>query len=168
MQSIATNQDEEHKEEEDLARSMKKKAYEKLIKDFVPKLKFGFSVMSVSSHSFLTFIDQNYCRDPKYVLDKLDFNDIRWENLVKKSREEGLNMKQAVTDGGKPLLQVCIDNEHIDGSWQLKQLMKLLLAEGVDPNVSDFEEQYRMLSYSLMNKKHQAFEMLVKHNQEDN
>ena len=57
-------------------------------------------------------------------------NDVDWELLVPKSIEEGLEMVKGVTEGGKSLLQVCIDNENIDGRWQLKELMEELLVEG--------------------------------------
>lgn len=87
----------------------------------MPKIKFGYSLKTITAHTFLTFIDQNFSRDPDFVINKLDLNDIQWSKLIKNSRAEKLDLVRPVIDGGKPLLQVCIDNEnHKNGMWQLK------------------------------------------------
>ena len=67
------------------------------------------------------------------------------------------------TDGGKSLLQVCIENENTaNGTWQLESLMKCILQhKDVDPNLLDFSDQYTLLSYSYHNKKHKAFNMIL-------
>lgn len=61
------------------------------------------------------------------MLKKLDLNDINWQRLILNSIEQGLDLSEPLDDGGKPLLQICIDNENKDGRWQLKDLMRLLL-----------------------------------------
>lgn len=86
-----------------------------------------------------------------------------WTNLISNSEMEALNLVQPVTDGGKPLLQVCIDNESEDGMWQLRDMMKCLLQRAeLNPNVMDFSEKHTMLSYCYVNKKHRAFDMMIK------
>ena len=68
------------------------------------------------------------------------------------------------TKGGKPLLQVCIENETTVGDktkWDLKILMKLLLHEGFDPNQYDIDQKCCMLTHSYKMKKHLAFKMLM-------
>lgn len=74
------------------------------MKNFIPNLKFGFSLNSITAHTFLTFIDQNYCRDPNFVYNKLDLNDIDWKQLIINSMTHDLDLITPVTDGGKPLL----------------------------------------------------------------
>ena len=67
-----------------------------------------------------------------------------------------------MTDGGKPLLQVCIENEN-DNGWQLKKLMQILLEKSqTDPNINDKKNQYTLLTFCYKNKKHQAFNQLIK------
>lgn len=119
--------------------------------------------MTVSVRSFLTFINKVSSRDPKYVRDKLDLNDIDWERLVENSKESGKDLETGLTDGGKPLLQVCIENEDSETKrWQLEPLMKILLkVDELNPNILDEAKEYTMLSYSYMNKKHQAFKMML-------
>ena len=50
-----------------------------------------------------------------------------------------LDLTAPITDSGKPLLQVCIENEDSDtGQWQLKELMQILLTKcQSDPNIHD-------------------------------
>lgn len=75
-------------------------------------------------------------------------------------------MKQTL--GGKPLLQVCIENEindekeDPDKRWDLKKLMVLLLTIiGLDPNEQEIEGKQSLLSYCYMKKKHRAFHLLL-------
>jgi hypothetical protein len=120
--------------------------------------------MTLSVHSFLGFINKVALRDYQYVIHNLDLNDIDWERLILNSKDAKRNEKQGqYTDGGKPLLQVCIDNEDVDTKkWQLKRLMELLLKEkDCDHNILDENKDFTMLSYCYMNKKHQAFELML-------
>ena len=60
--------------------------------------------MTVSIHSFLTFIDKIHSRDPNYVWYYIDFNDIDWERLVRNSENLELDIENGLTEGGKSLL----------------------------------------------------------------
>lgn len=113
---------------------------------FEPVLKFGYSVQSITAHVFLTFINRCYTRDAEFVLKHLDLNDIDWDRMIeitrlKYSDRKDSDLRRPVTISGKPLLQVCIENENEeDGSWQLKRLTKLLLHQPeFDPNSYDME-----------------------------
>ena len=127
----------------------------------MPKLKFGYSLNTLTAHAFLTFVDQNFKRDPNYVYENIDMNDIKFDTLISNSKEFGLEFKDGVTGGGKPLLEVCITNEQENGKWQLEKMMEELIDAGADPNMHDYSEQYTLLSYAYINKKHKAFKMLV-------
>lgn len=52
---------------------------------FYPRLKFGFSLMTISVHTFLSFINKTQQRNKRYVYDYMDLNDINWERLIKNS-----------------------------------------------------------------------------------
>jgi hypothetical protein len=85
--------------------------------------------MFISAHNFLTFVNRIFNRDKKYIFENLDFNDINWATMITNSFE-GDKFKKfgPMTEGGKPLLQVCIENENPETkTWQLKKLMELLL-----------------------------------------
>lgn len=76
--------------------------------------------MTISVHSFLTFINKVHLRDPKYVRDKIDMNDIDWERMVQNSLLDKKDLKEGMTDGGKSLIQVIIENEDNETQkWQL-------------------------------------------------
>lgn len=57
-----------------------------LLQSFIPKLKFGFSLMTVSVHAFLGFINKVHSRDKTYVAKYLDLNDIDWDKLIANSK----------------------------------------------------------------------------------
>ena len=127
---------------------------------FVPKIKLGFSLSNVTAHNFLHFIDQIQVDYPKFITEKIDFEDINWKRLINNSFDQRLfrhakkpyccglfrkkgkpELVDAVTIGGKPLLQVCIDSETKD-KWPLEDLMELLLdTAGCNPNVSNVKWQ---------------------------
>lgn len=89
----------------------------------------------------------------------MDLNDIDWIQLIINSTTNDLNLRTPVTDGGKPLLQVCIDNENSaeDGMWQLKDMMLALLKytdknqQKIDVNVFDYSDKLTLLSYCYKN-----------------
>lgn len=121
---------------------------------FEAKIKLGFSVFHVSAHMFLHFIDRIQSDHPDFVANNIDFSEISWEQLISNSFELGHfvyekrrccsrkkkkpKMMDAMTVGGKRLLQICIDNEH-ESNFKLQKLMELLLEQRLcDPNVMDF------------------------------
>ena len=60
--------------------------------------------MTVSLHSFLSFINKIHSRNPDYISDYIDFNDIDWERLIRNSENYELDIKNGRTEEGKPLL----------------------------------------------------------------
>ena len=75
---------------------------------------------------------------------------IDWRQLVKNSYKSKLDLIKPLTDGGKPLLQVCIENETPDGQWQLEDLMRTLLTNDLvkcDPNIYDIRNELTLLSF---------------------
>lgn len=59
---------------------------------------------TVTIHAFCTFIDRNFVRDPKFVHDKLDLDDIDWDQMISNSQMYGKDLKEPKTDSGKPLI----------------------------------------------------------------
>ena len=81
-----------------------------------------------------------------------------------------------MTTFGKPLLQVCIENEespfdydiHItkkdQSIWQLQELMKILLVEyKCDPNIKNADKKYYLISCCIMHQKYAAAEMILRY-----
>ena len=102
-------------------------------------------------------------RSKELVWDYFDLTDIDWKLMIKNSRNSDQNLNEAKNEGGKSLLQVCIENEKSDGSpWQLQVLMELLLDdEDVNPNKLDQAGEYTLLSFCYINKKHRAFGLMI-------
>ena len=73
-------------------------------------------------------------------------------------KENGL--REAITIGGKSLLEVCIMNEN-KNTWPLEEMMQILLDMEVDPNVQDFENSESLLHLCYMKKKWKSLEMLI-------
>jgi hypothetical protein len=59
--------------------------------------------------------------------------------MIRNSYKKALDLTEPKTEAGKPLLQICIDNENSDReTWQLKNLMKILLHYiDLNPDVDD-------------------------------
>ena len=113
--------------------------------------------MTVSVHAFLGFINKVHSRDPTYVAKYLDLNDIDWDKLIKNSEAYGKTFdKDGKIDSGKPILQVCIENEDTEHkTWQLRPLMeRILKLKNCNPNILDEYGEKTMLMYSLYKKKH--------------
>ena len=94
-----------------LRMSIRHNSYEEIIQNFIPRIKFGFSLMTISVHGFLEFVNKIHSRDAGYVTDYLDFNDIDWATLIKNSKENDVEAINDTIEGGKSILQVCIENE---------------------------------------------------------
>ena len=66
-----------------------------------------------------------------------------------------------VSDFGKPLIQICIENERGD-KWPLRELFKrLLLDYGCDPNTLDYSNQENMICWSARRTKTKSCEILI-------
>ena len=113
-------------------------------------------MQSISAHIFCTFIDRFHERNSEFAHNHLDLNDIDWQRMVDLSRSKKLDLANPLTFSGKPLLQVCIENENSnDGRWHLKTLMELLLkVEECNPNIYDMDQKLTLLTYCYENKKH--------------
>ena len=129
-------------------------------------MRFGFSLKAISVHGFCNFIDRMSVKDANFVKEKLDLTGIDWNQLVKNSHKSKLDLKTPLTDGGKPLLQVCIENETPDGQWQLQDLMTTLLTNDkskCDPNIYDGGDELTLLSFCSVHKKHRSFQLLLRY-----
>ena len=63
-------------------------------------------------HDFGNFINRNFIRDNNFVWDYLNLNDIDWNQMIKNSWTKELDLENPRIEGGKSLLQVCIENEN--------------------------------------------------------
>lgn len=95
--------------------------------------------------------------------------------MIENSRREGKSVKgRPTTEGGKPLLQVCIENEQAEGKWKLKGCMESLLMEDkleddvvdlmedkCDPNTLTLFDEYNMISYCVIHSKERAFKLIL-------
>ena len=71
---------------------------------FIPKIRFGFSLQSITLHRFCSFIDGINIRDPEFAQQKLDLSGIEWKQLINNSKKHKLPLNNPNTDGGRPLL----------------------------------------------------------------
>ena len=86
--------------------------------------------------------------------------------MIKNSYTKELDLKDhSKIEGGKSLLQVCIENENTEQeTWQLKELMKCLLQhEDTELDIMDHNDEWKLLTFCYKNKKHQAFDLIIQH-----
>lgn len=75
------------------------------IRSYLPIIKFGRSLSSVTMHGFLSFMEVNMSRRNQF-----DLTDIDWKQLLENSKQKRFPLSnRPVTDNGKPLIEVCID-----------------------------------------------------------
>ena len=95
-------------------------------------------------------MDVNQQRNRQLVLRHFNLDDVNWERLIENSQikyKDSNENRKPVSDFGKSLLQICIENEDKNG-WQLKDLMIRLLKDyNCDPNIMDFYEDKTLLTY---------------------